>query len=981
MDKFTQAGLKRFAVTIITLAAVAVLYASGCGNSTPPAISVAVSPSTAQVIDQGQQKSFTASVANDSASKGVTWTVSGGGTLTGATPTTVTYNAPTAVSANLSVTVTATSAADTTKLASVSVTVTPAPSVSTSSLPAGTVAAAYSQSLQASGGAGSLAWSLASGALPNGLSLSAGGVISGTPTAVATSNFTVQVADSGSPALTATKALSITINPAPLVITTTALGAGTVSSTYSSTLQASGGTTPYTWSVTAGALPAGLALNTATGNVSGVPTTSGTSTFTVTVADSAAPTPQSKSQQFSILVNPVLSVSTASLPNATAGTAYSQQLQSGGGTAPITWSVTLGSLPTGLTLSSGGLISGTPTAPATSNFTVQAADSSTPQQLATKALSIVVDPAPLAITTTTLPSATIGVAYNASVQSSGGTPPVTWAVTVGVLPTGLALNSSTGAITGTPTALGTSTFTVQATDSATPTAQTKTQALSITVNSAVVACGTGSESLLNGQYAMALRGFDANGPVGIGATFNADGTGKIATLVGIEDLNSSSIAGVQKNLSITSASSSYSIGADHRGCLTIATSAGTQTFRFSLGGISGGIASNGHVIQFDSTGSKTAGVLRKQDATAFSTASGTGITGNYAFGASGARLSGGKFAVVGMLSLNSGTVSNSSVADTNDNGNMDNGGAIYPASPISITGGSYSVASSGRGTLSITPSGSPAVNMILYVVSSGEFLTLSSDPQTTNTLFVGSALQQSGGPFTASSLNAPAILYTTGLGYFGGPAVSSVQAGILTFPSSGTAVFAGQQNNGGTIKAQSATGVTYSVASNGRVTFAGGGGGTPIIYLASANRGFALFSDTSLTSPKIQSGFLEPQTGGPFSTASTSGTYAFGTIQPDETGVSDESGIATFASPNVSGTNDRNASGTLTGGSTFGPVSYSVDATGLGVIPAGCNIDGTIGTDGTCQTIFYIVSPTKAVVLDVQASTTPTHPHLQVAEQ
>src|SRR5258708_33579971 len=86
-----ETSMKRLSL-LLTLALGFIL--SGCGSSAPPVISVAVSPNTAQTIDQGQQESFTASVTNDAASKGVTWSVSGGGTLSGSTPTAVTHNAP-----------------------------------------------------------------------------------------------------------------------------------------------------------------------------------------------------------------------------------------------------------------------------------------------------------------------------------------------------------------------------------------------------------------------------------------------------------------------------------------------------------------------------------------------------------------------------------------------------------------------------------------------------------------------------------------------------------------------------------------------------------------------------------------------------------------------------------------------------------------------------------------------------------------------
>jgi hypothetical protein len=931
--------MKKLSLLLILIIALGSLF-SGCGGGSPapPAISVAVSPNTALTIDQGQQKNFTASVTNDTANKGVTWSVSGGGTLTGSTSTSVTYNAPTPVTANLTVTVTATSVADATKSASVSVTVTPPPSVSTSSLPAGTVATPYSQTLQASGGAGSLTWSLASGTLPNGLSLSAGGVISGTPTATGTSNFTVQVTDSGSPALSATKQLTITVNPAPLAIVTTALPNGTVQSTYSSILQASGGTTPYTWSVTVGALPTGLTLNAATGQISGVPTTSGTSAFTVTVTDSATPTPQTKARQFSILVNAVLSVSTASLPNGTVGTSYSQQLQSSGGTAPITWSVTLGTLPAGLTLNGGtGVISGTPTTAGTSNFTVQAADSSTPQQLASKALSIIVNAAPLAITTTTLPNGTVGVAYNTTLQSSGGTPPVTWAVTVGGLPAGLTLNSTTGAITGSPTTTGTSNFTVTATDSATPTAQTATQALSITV----VASGV-NNSELNGQYAFLLTGFDAGGPVAIAGEFTADGAGHLTS--GLQDVNRTS--GVSKSQAFTG---TYAIGADNRGTLTI----GTATFAFSVGSITSGVAAKAHIIEFDATGTNVVGVIQKQDPTAFSVAQ---FSGDYAFGAGSAKSSGGRFGVAGRFTASGGALT-SVVADTDDNGTVQ---------AIPSFTGTYTVATNGRGTITLSPPGATTqVNGSFYIVSASEALLMSIDPQTgalANSLFAGSVLKQIGGPFGISALNGTDVISLQGLGSTAG--TSDVQVGLLVPTGNGNYTLSTDENNGGTVTSNAPVTGTYTVAGNGRVTVTGGSK-PPVIYLVSQDKGFLLGTDTSVTT-----GFFEPQVGTNFTNASLSGNYIFGDQAPVVSSSSLSSGIA---SPNggtpgtISGTSDNNQVGTLVAGQAF-TSPYTVSSNGR----------TTMGTAPDTN-VLYIVSSSKAVFISTK--TTKTNSTITVVEK
>src|SRR5258708_13419348 len=531
--------------------------------------------------------------------------------------------------------------------------------------------------------------------------------------------------------------------------------------------------------------------------------------------DSSTPTAQTATKQLSIQVNTVLSITTTSLANGTVNSPYSATLQSSGGAAPITWSATAGAVPSGRSLvPSTGVISGTPQVSGTSSFTVQATDSNSPTpQTASQALSITVTVAPLVITTTNVQNGVVSSAYSQPLQLTGGKNPVTWSITTGTLPVGLSLNASTGAITGTPTTAGTSSFTVKATDSTTPTAQTATANLSITVNSA--ACGTGSESLLNGQYALALQGFNGTNPVGIGGIFDADGAGHIAKLVGIVDTNDGGIAGVQLNQAITSASSSYSIGTDQRGCLTIVTGAVSRTFRFSLGNIASVAAATGHVTQFSNSGEYVTGVLRKQDPNAFSLA---GVNGNYAFGATAPKANSGKFAVAGTFTASGGAIS-AGQADVDDNGNVNNLGAAftYPPTPLAFTG-SYTMAANGRGTFTISPPGT-TVHANLYVVSASELLMLSTDLQATNSLFVGSALQTTQSTFAANSLNAPGIIYTTGLGYNGPTTVSRVSANIFSPNGSGGFTFSGYQNQGGTVSLNSApAALTYSVASNGRVT-------------------------------------------------------------------------------------------------------------------------------------------------------------------
>ncbi|HWG75152.1 MAG TPA: putative Ig domain-containing protein [Acidimicrobiales bacterium] len=190
---------------------------------------------------------------------------------------------------------------------------------------------------------------------------------------------------------------------------------------------------------------------------------------------------------FIALLNPTaptpLTAINGPLPTATQGKPYSQQLPITGGTGPYTWSVTPGStLPAGLTLSSAGVLSGTPTTQSTTSFSVTVTDSSTPAQSVTENVSLTVASANVSITTTSpLPAATEAASYTEALAANGGTPPYTWSLVPGsTLPAGLSL-SADGTITGTPTAQGTSTFSVEVSDSASP-PSTATKAFSLTVN-------------------------------------------------------------------------------------------------------------------------------------------------------------------------------------------------------------------------------------------------------------------------------------------------------------------------------------------------------------------------------------------------------------------------------------------------------------------------------------------------------------------
>ena len=296
--------------------------------------------------------------------------------------------------------------------------------ITTASLGQATVNTAYSQTLTAGGGTLPYTWAVTSGTLPSWASLNAStGVISGTPLSAGTSSFTIRVTDSGTPPQTAGEPLSITAvasGTLPLLITTTTLGQATDSVTYSQTLVASGGTTPYTWSVLSGSLPSWATLNASTGVISGTPTGTGTASFTVQVKDSGAPA-QTTTAPLSITTvaaATTLTVTTTSLAQATDGIAYSQTLTASGGTPAYTWSVTSGSLPGWATLTaSTGVISGTPTGTGTASFTVKVTDSVS--STATQALSITTVAAGT-ITPPDGPSGTWSLAWNDEFNDATG---------------------------------------------------------------------------------------------------------------------------------------------------------------------------------------------------------------------------------------------------------------------------------------------------------------------------------------------------------------------------------------------------------------------------------------------------------------------------------------------------------------------------------------------------------------------------------
>jgi len=200
-------------------------------------------------------------------------------------------------------------------------------------------------------------------------------------------------------------------------------------------------------------------------------------------------------------------ITTTSLPAATAGTAYSASLAASGGTPPYTWTGT--GLPAGLTLSSSGAISGTPTATTSAFVTVSVTCTDSAGLPSTAQFTITVNVVGTdQVSTSSLPAGVVGQAYSAALQGSGGTPPYSWSATG--LPAGLSL--SQGVITGTPTAAGTSQVGITMTDSSTPTPVVATATLSLAVTGGFSPVSGTVYDAPSGQYVYVsgqMRGFSS----------------------------------------------------------------------------------------------------------------------------------------------------------------------------------------------------------------------------------------------------------------------------------------------------------------------------------------------------------------------------------------------------------------------------------------------------------------------------------------
>jgi len=443
----------------------------------------------------------------------------------------------------------------------------------------------------------------------------------------------------------------------------------------------------------------------------------------------------------------------------------------------------------------------------------------------------------------------------------------------------------------------------------------------------IVTCSgsaTGNESALHGQYAIALHGYQGSGtgkPVALAASFTANGvnSGGLIT-AGEEDLNN---ATAPQHLTITSGS--YTVGSDNRGCMAVSYSGGTTAnavFHFALGGVSGGIASKGDIIEFDdfgaSSGTRMSGIVRLQDTTSFAIGK---LGANYTFGLDGVDFTNGHFAIAGTATVNdtSGAVTGGSY-DNNDAGTLQTN--------VSITGGSLASISSttGRGLLNIV-SGGATNHEAAYIINPSELFVVQIDAFGSSTALISGRAIAAGSSFTSASINGNQIIHSTGSS--GG--VANVNLGILNFASGALAGNFTDYTNGSSATTKTiASAATYSVATSGRTTVSNyGGNSLPVLYVASSN-GENISAFIVGTDSRALLGQAESQPSATYSNSSFSGNSYFNI---EDTGDNNQAAVAAAGSLSSGGgifvrDFDNNLGQLVTNSSIS--LSFSIIANGTG---------------------------------------------------
>ena len=377
----------------------------------------------------------------------------------------------------------------------------------------------------------------------------------------------------------------------------------------------------------------------------------------------------------------------------------------------------------------------------------------------------------------------------------------------------------------------------------------------------------------------------------------------------------------------------------------------SQAFSFALGSLESGIASRARMAEIDGEEMWSGGLLAKQDPTAFSAGA---ITGNYAFGFKGSDSAGFGLSAVGRFSAGGNVITagqtdvvTSDFVSTGTTGSVQQ--TYLPKLPFV---GTYNVDTNGRGTATFDFTGTtPGFSVFnFYVVSASELFVIETDhcPVGSCTFkggIVGTALQQSTGTFTASSLSGPEVLTMSD-----DVLKNDLGVSLTTFDGTGNMTGASDKVDGGVVSTVPVNG-TYTVDASGLgrgvLTFTSDQSPRPF-YLVSASNAFILDSING------QTGTIAPQSGGPFDNTTVAGNFVLDSATPASLGPG--AGVVTAdGAGNLSGAadaHDGNGSGV---GRSFTGI-YSIGANGRGTLFT------TTNTGATLNWIFYIVSPSKILL-------------------
>jgi len=828
-------------------------------------ITVAVLPANPQVLlGQGQAFSATVTGTNNTA---VTWSVSGAG-CSGATCGTIdqngNYTAPANMPSPASVVVTATSAANTNSNGASTVTLVPANGVTVQPGSIHVLAKGTQQFFATVVGSlnQSVIWTM-SGAGCAGAScgnLSASGVYTAPAVIPSPNVVTIKATSVALPKLSGTGTVFIgAASPVKISLTPTTANV-IVGKTQQFTAKVTGtDNTAVTWNVVGGGCGAvGCGTISATGLYTAPATPPVIPEVEIVAVSVFDPTQTASSI---VTITPSVTV-TVNPPSATVADSGKQQFTAvvtGVANTAVTWSVSgkgCGGVACG-TITTGGLYTAPAVTPNPPVVTVTATSQAIPTVFGTAGVAV-----GAAIKVTVAP-ATVNVAVSgqqkfvATVVGAANTA-VTWSVSGASCPNACGSIDGTGLYTA-PATVPNSTVKVTATS----------QANGVSAGSATVTVIDKNEGKLKGQYAFLFRGKDANGFYQAAGSFIANGAGGISA--GIEDISRTS--GVLTAVAFTG---SYSVGGDDRGVLTITNAHGTFTYTFALTGN----GAKARMIEADGTGIRGTGIMALQNSMAFST---FGVSGGYAISLEGADSAGSRLGALGAIFPSGAGFVSGSALDVNDGG--------QELATVTGFSGSYTVAANGRGTMTLSISGFAGgkFDFTIYVISTSEFFMLSTDALSgLNPLFSGTALLQTGSPYSNSSFNGNSTFYETGVTN----RAPDISVGLMTFNGTGNVSVGYDVNAGGQVQIANGAAGRYSVAGDGRtqvnlVNSQTQQNSTLILYMISPNTAFLMDTSGSVRIGYMENMVVEPRFGdsdlaGHYTVASAS---AAGSATPLVTGV------------------------------------------------------------------------------------------------